>query len=67
MADRDAWHRPDRYYEQRGDYRVSAARVAEQRRFSAWRREGKGWAWLGTFDTAGEAKGVCGEGSHDGA
>src|SRR5690606_9517671 len=53
----------DRYYEQRGDYRVSAARVRDVWRFSAWRREGERWKWLGTFDTSDEAKAACDGGS----
>lgn len=63
----DGWERVDRYYEQRGDYRVSAARVGERWRFSAWRREGERWAWIATCDTSDEAKAACDEDPNNGA
>ena len=55
------WVRVDRYYQERGDYRVSAAKVRDRWRYSAWRRSGERWEWLGTFDTSDEAKEACDE------
>src|SRR5690606_32048752 len=48
---------------QRGRFRVSAARVRDRWRFSAWVRANDRWVWLGTFDTADEAKAACDGGS----
>lgn len=55
------WKRIDRYYQERGDHRVSAARVRNRWRYSAWRRSGEKWEWLGTFDDVVEAQKVCDE------
>lgn len=59
----DGWERVDTYYQQRGDFRVSAARVGDRWRFSAWRRAGERWECLGVFDEADEAKAACDGGS----
>lgn len=55
------WERRDRYFEEdaTGRYRVSAARIGERWRFSAWRRDGETWVLLAVCDSAAEVRAVC--------
>lgn len=53
------WQRIDRYHEQAGPFRVSAAKVPTGWRFSAWRSTADGWELIGVRETAAEARGLC--------